>query len=132
MIRADRLIWIDGIAGAVVGLLMLSLRGWLTDVYGLPATLLLGIGLANLAYAGVSLTLAQFRRPDWVPYLRVVAVANIAWSLVCLTLAVDRFDTATIFGQGQLLGEAVFVGGLGILEWRAARPGLSFSKPTTF
>jgi hypothetical protein len=101
---------------------VLSLRGWLADLYSLPGDLLLVIGIANLAYGCVSLTLAMSSRGDRVPFLRVVAAANVAWAVWCAIMAVVWFSEASLFGMGQLVGEAVFVGGLGILEWRAAEP----------
>jgi hypothetical protein len=111
---------VDWIAGAVVGTLMLALRGWLAGVYSLPDELLLVMGVANLAYAGFSFTLAMLSRGDRVPFLRVVAVANMLWAVGCVVLAVVWFGKASLFGIGQLVGEAIFVGGLGVLEWRAA------------
>lgn len=102
--------------------MVLSLRTWLADLYALPPSLLLLIGTANLTYACVSLTLAMFSRADRVPFLRVLAAANIAWAICCSALAVAWFGQASPFGMAQLLGEALFVGGLGILEWQAASP----------
>lgn len=127
--RAGRLIWIDWIAGATVGTLVLVLRDWLTDFYRLPGDLLWVIGIANLAYAGISFTLALRSRGDHVPFLRVVATANILWAVGCAVLAVVWFGRASLFGMGQLVGEAVFVGGLGVLEWRAASSG---RRPESF
>jgi len=121
-IQARHLIRVDWIAGAVVGTLGLSLRGWLADLYGLPTDLLLAMGSANLAYACVSFALATFSRGDRVPLLRVVAVANVTWALVCSALAVVWLDRASALGLVGLVGEAVFVGGLGVLEWNAAGP----------
>ena len=123
------LIGIDWIGGAVVGSLVLSLRGWLTGLYALPGELLLVMGLANLGYAGVSFTLALLRRGDRVPLLRVVAVANMAWALLCSGWAVVWFGKASVFGVGQLIAEAVFVGGLGLLEWRAAGRAPADAEP---
>jgi hypothetical protein len=123
-IRASQLIWVDWIAGAVVGTLVLSIRGWLASLYSLPSDLLLVMGLANLAYACVSFTLAMLSRGDRVPLLRMVAMANMLWAIGCSVLAVVWFGQASIFGLGQLIGEAVFVGGLGVLEWRAAAVGV--------
>jgi hypothetical protein len=113
---------VDGTAGTVVGAAVLSLRRWLSDLYWLPGDLLLVIGIANLAYGCVSLTLALSSRGDRVPFLRVVAAANVAWAVWCSVMAVVWFNQASVFGLGQLIGEATFVGGLGILEWRAAQP----------
>jgi hypothetical protein len=118
--RADVLIRVDWMAGALAGVLMLGLRGWLADLYALPADLLLVIGVANCAYACVSFTLFMRRREGRVPFLRVIAAANILWASVCVGLAVTWFAQASVFGMGQLIGEAVLVGGLGVLEWRAA------------
>jgi hypothetical protein len=33
-------------------------------------------------------------------------------------MAAHFFETATVFGIGQLVGEAIFVGGLACLEWK--------------
>ncbi len=118
--KATRLIQIDWIAAMVAGVLVLSLCPWLARLYALPESLLQTIGIVNHAYACVSLTLALRSRGDTVPYLRVVAAANIAWAAWCVMLTVVWFDQATLLGLVQLGGEALFVGGLGVLEWRAA------------
>lgn len=128
MIRAVHLIWVDWIAGAVVGALVLF-REWLTELYLLPGVLVLVIGLANIAYSCVSFTLAMFSRGDRVPFLRVVAAANIVWAIVCSVLAVVWFGEASVFGLCQLVGEAVFVGGLGVMEWRAAARPAASTRP---
>lgn len=117
---ATRLIMIDWIGGAVAGALVLFFREWLTRLYSLPPDLLLVIGIANLAYSCVSFTLAMRSHGVTVPYLRVIAVANVAWAVCCAVFTVVWFNSASVFGLGQLVGEAVFVGGLGLLEWRAA------------
>lgn len=99
---------------------MLSLGSWLTDLYALPAGLLLVIGIANLAYACVSFTLAMRSSGDRVPFLRVMAAANIGWGVACAVMAAVWFGKASVFGMTQLIGESILVGGLGVLEWRAA------------
>ncbi|MDZ4701405.1 MAG: hypothetical protein SH809_16960 [Rhodothermales bacterium] len=50
--------------------------------------------------------------------IKVLAVANMAWAPVCLGLAVAFAGSATPFGFAHLAGEAVFVGVLGVIEWR--------------
>lgn len=118
--RPALLIRIDCIAGLVAGTLMLSLRTWLAALFALPAELLLIIGLANLAYGAVALSLAWRSRGGRVPWLRAMAAANLAWATLCVVLAVQFAGVASPFGMGQLVGEALLVAGLGVLEWRAA------------
>ena len=111
-----RLLWIDCTAGAVVGVAVLALSGWLAHLYGLPRSLLVFTGAANLVYAGYSFSLAR-RSVRPVSLLTLLAVANMAWAVPCVVWAVTYGDTATPFGIGHLLAEALFVGGLGAVEW---------------
>lgn len=112
-----KLLWVDCVAGAVVGVGMLALAGWLSDWYRLPYNLLIVMGLANLAYASYSFSLARrSKRPRALIVL--LAFANMTWGLVCLGLAVYFFQTAGFFGLCHLVLEAIFVGGLGYVEWR--------------
>lgn len=118
--RPRQLIWFDALAGATVGVLVLTLRDWLTGLFALPAQLVLTMGVANLAYGCVSFGLASLTKGERVPFLRVVAAANVLWASYCVVLAVLWWGKASVFGLGQLAGEALFVGSLGVIEWRAA------------
>ena len=111
-----RLLWVDCLAGALVGVAVLSLSGWLSDLHGLPRGVLLFTGAANLAYASYSFSLAvRARRPR--RRIVLLVVANLTWAVVCLGLAAAFSASATGFGLGHLIGEALFVGGLAGLEW---------------
>lgn len=113
-----KLLWIDCTAGAVVGVAVLALHGWLSEFFGLPRGVLLFTGAANLAYATYSFSLAR-RRERPLRLVQILAGANMAWGLVvCLGLAAIFWDTASGFGRAHLLAEAAFVAGLGAVEWR--------------
>lgn len=110
------LLWTDCTAGAAVGVLVLALSGPLSDLHDLPRSVLVFTGVANLAYASYSFSLARrARRPRG--RIRLLAVANMAWAPVCVALAAMHWTSASVFGQLHLLSEAVFVGGLGACEW---------------
>jgi hypothetical protein len=49
--------------------------------------------------------------------IHLLVVLNATWAIVCLILAMIFWTTATPFGILHLVGEAVFVGGLAMLEW---------------
>lgn len=118
--RANRwrnLLWVDCTAGAVVGALVLLLSGWLSGLYGLPRGVFLFTGAANLAYASFSFSLAvRSKRP--LPLIVLLVAANLAWAAVMVYLAALFRTTASPLGLAHLIGEALFVGGLGLLEWR--------------
>jgi len=111
------LLWIDCAAGAAVGVAVLGLSGWLADLYALPRGLLLATGAANLLYAAFSFSLAVRRRRT-LPWVSALAAANVAWGAVCVGLLAAFGGSASAFGVAHLAAEAVFVGGLGAVEWR--------------
>lgn len=111
------LLWIDCTAGAVVGLVVLLFTAQLSPLQALPQTILLFMGAANLLYASFSFFLAtRSKRP--MPWIKLLVFANGFWSLVCVCLAVAFADTATVFGLGHLIAEAIFVGCLAAQEWK--------------
>jgi hypothetical protein len=111
------LLWIDCTAGAVVGLVVLLFTPQLSELQALPHKLLLFMGAANMLYASFSFFLVtRSKRP--MPLIKLLVVANGCWSLVCVGLAVAFAGTATCFGLGHLVAEAIFVGGLAGLEWK--------------
>jgi hypothetical protein len=117
-----RLLWVDCTAAALAGVAVLALSGWLSRLYALPRGLLLFIGAVNLLYACYSFSLAvRAQRP--IVLIQLLVFANAAWAVVCLGLAITFRQQASVFGLGQLVCEAIFVGGLAGLEW-AWRDGL--------
>ena len=121
------LLWIDCIAGALAGVLVLLFSEWLSRLYSLPPKILYFMGLVNLLYATYSLSLAK-RRTRPRALITLLAMANGAWAFVCLGLATHFFETATFLGIGLLVGEAIFVGGLACLEWKWRDQLLSVSN----
>lgn len=112
-----KLLWVDCLAGATAGTLMLTLHQVLASWYGVPVGLLLGMGSVNLVYASCSYQLARrSQRPRRL--VAAMAMANMAWAPVCLVLAWSVRETATLLGFASLGFEACFVGALGWLEWR--------------
>ena len=126
-----RLLWIDCIGAALAGVTVIALSGWLSRLEGLPQGVLLFTGAMNLLYGSFSFSLAvRARRP--MRLIELLVVANLAWVPVCLGLGAAFSATATPFAYAHLVGEAVYVGGLAVLEWRnrgllvtAAEPGVA-------
>lgn len=114
---SKKLLWVDCTAGAIVGIVVIAFSGWLSQLEGLPREVLLFTGGVNLFYASYSFSLAvRAERP--MPLIKLLVFANLAWVPVCLGLAVTFFWSATPLGFMHLVGEAIFVGGLALLEWR--------------
>ena len=112
------LLWLDGAAGAAVGLAVLLALGRLAEWYGLPRGLLRVVGAANLGYGLFALTLAGWsRRPRGLVLLLIAA--NAGWAVACVRWVAVLADTAGPLGLLHLGAEAVFVGGLAVVEWHS-------------
>lgn len=115
--NAKRLLWIDCIAGATVGVFVLLLSGWLSDLYQMPRGFVIFNGIVSLLYGSYSASLA-FRHKRPLTQIRFLALANMAWAVLCIAFVTYFWTTASFFGLAHLLAEVIFVGGLGRLEWR--------------
>ena len=107
----------DCLGGLVVGLFVLSFARWLSGLYALPSSMVVTMGIANLVYGTFSLSLARRAiRPRGL--LLLLIVANISWAVLCVITAVVVAKQASFIGLATLLFEGVYVGSLGVLEWR--------------
>ena len=116
-LRPSQLLWVDCLAGFAVGVGVLLLSSWLSDLYQLPFRLIIFMGIANLTYASYSFSLAR-RTVRPIKLILLLAAANVFWAVVCLFLLALHRDSVSLIGAAVLVFEAVFVGGLGLLEYR--------------
>jgi hypothetical protein len=119
--RQRALLWFDGGAGATVGILVVAFKEWLATLQGFPTNLVLFMGVANLAYASYSTTLAvrasSGRTPSRGSITWLVA-ANGAWALICAVILASTWLFATPFGHALVTFEGLFVGLLAVVEYR--------------
>lgn len=123
--RARALLWLDGSAACVAGVVVLALHDALAQLHGFSRALVLFIGAVNLAYSCYSGTLAVRASRGHTPTRRAIDIlvaANLAWAAVCAAIVAVTADTASIFGLAHVGLEGLFVGALAGLEYRRVRP----------
>lgn len=117
MTLSKNLLWIDCSAGALAGVLILAFSGWLSAWYNVPRGLLLFMGAANILYACYSCSLSvRKNRPALM--IKILIIANSFWAMVCLGIVSQYYEQLSSLGYLHLLAEAIFVGGLALLEWK--------------
>lgn len=112
-----KLLHIDGLGGLSVGVLVLLFNTWLSELYGLPQKIVIFMGVVNLIYGSYSTTLA-LRSDRPLKLIVLLVFANLTWTGICFVLLVKFSETLTIFGLLYIIGEGLYVGWLGCLEWR--------------
>lgn len=119
------LLLFDSCAGSSVGLIVLCFYKWFAELYGFSVPLTVFIAGANLSYGIYSGWLALRvwgGNPLKLGAVRLLVGANLAWVLPCVLIAWLTWSTSSIWGKAHVLLEALFVGGLGLVEkkylWR--------------
>lgn len=113
----QKILWVDGLSAAFVGVLVFLTKDWLQELYNLPTELILCLAFANISYATYSLYLAK-KSARSLGSIRFLVFANLIWSVVCVLIIMLFFKSISIWGQLFLIGEAIFVVMLATYEWR--------------
>ena len=82
----DKILWVDCLGGLIVGCVVLSIYKLLNDWESLPTSIVVSMGVANLAYGSYSLFVTT-RNPRPLMMVKLLAVANMFWLIVCLAIA---------------------------------------------
>lgn len=114
---AGRLLPIDALGGLAVGAIVLLGHDLLAPWYGLPQSVVLGLGAANLLYGCCSGALALTPRWRHPTAITALSLANVAWGVVAWGLFVRHRETATWVGLASLAAEGTYVPLLGLVEW---------------
>ncbi|MBO0872299.1 MAG: hypothetical protein J2P19_02790 [Pseudonocardia sp.] len=126
--RLRPLLTVNGAANVAGGAALAPLASTLDAPTGLPAGLLVGIGVFYLAYGAAMWYVATRPRPRAVTILALIAV-NALWALCCLfTLTTDLAHPTTL-GSLLLAAEAATVTGLAALQLAAYRRGGTPDRP---
>ena len=114
------ILWIDCLGGLSVGAVMLLLSRQIANLDALPVSTVIAMAFANVVYGSFSLYVTiQDPRSQFL--VRVLAVANMCWFLFCVLIVASNWKTISLPGILHVLGEGIYVGFLGFIEWRWRR-----------
>ena len=109
------ILYFDGIAGLLAGLTLFSFQSWFYEIYSLPLPALQFITAANILY-GICALLLAFKRTRSLLAIKVLAIANCFWVIVCIFFIFEYINSASWIGISLLIFESIFVGYLAYFE----------------
>ena len=112
--------WADAASCAATGSLQVAFTETLARVTGLPAPLLLGVGVFLLAYAAVAAFIASRSTPPR-GLIGLVVVGNFGWAVACVALLVSGVFAVSALGMVWVLAQAACVVVLAELQWTGLR-----------
>ena len=113
----SRLLWVDCIGGLVVGFVVLVFCQLISSWENLPLETVVLTGAANLAYGVYSLFVTTRKKRPLI-LVKMLAIANITWLLVCVAIAAMYWRQISLIGIVHVIGEGIYVAGLGFVEWK--------------
>ena len=111
------ILWLDCVGGLVVGIIVLVFCKVLSNWEGLPLSVVAFMAIMNLVYGAFSLFIT-LRKHRPIILVRILAIANMAWLLVCIAIVATWFNQLTLLGWIHVLGEGLYVATLGWVEWK--------------
>ena len=115
-----KLLWTDGIAALLSGLIVLTFNEKIAKLLSLPENLLTTMSIVSLVYSSFSLYLAQ-AKSNTRGLLTILVVANSMYAIFCLVLILFLYRTTSVLGITYLILESLFVATLAALEWREVK-----------
>lgn len=109
------ILWMDGLAALIVGLLVLSLRKDLSILFNLPEALLYAQAVTTLVYASYSTTLAR-KKIYSRKLVRVLGIANLAYVVGVIILFILTLAQTTTLGKAYFGAEIVGISALATIE----------------
>lgn len=113
-----RALLVDATASGTMGVLLVLGAGPLEPLLGLPVSLLRGVGLFLVPFAGFLVWLAP-HASMLRGMVRSVVGGNVLWTLASIVLLVSGWVTPTTLGTMFVVGQAVAVAVFAYLEHRA-------------
>ena len=117
ILNTQNVLWVDCLGGLLVGVLVLLFSNLISEWDALPLTIIRFVGFANLVYGSYSIWVTT-RNPRKIILVKILALANMAWLIVCITIIVMHWSEISWFGTIHKLVEGIYVASLGVIEWK--------------
>jgi hypothetical protein len=106
----------DAAASAATGLLLALGAQALTDLLGLPVSLMRYAGMSLLPFAAIVLLVGLRASPPRIPVLAIIAY-NALWAIDSVVLLASGLVQPTPLGAAFVIAQAITVGALAALQW---------------
>ncbi len=111
-----RLFLIDGVGALITATLLLAVLAQFQSTFGMPRRVLYLLAGIACIFAVYSLACYFKLRDNWPPFLKAIAMANLAYCVLTLILVFVYRADMTIFGVVYFIAEIFVVSSLAVYE----------------
>jgi O-antigen/teichoic acid export membrane protein len=118
--RPENAFLIDGIGAAFSALLLIIIIVPFESFFGFPSDVAVSLAILPIVFCVYSLT-CHFTKPKyWSIFLRSIAICNLLYCVLTITLVMYFFQQLSVFGILYFLIEKFIVIPLAIWEWKVS------------
>lgn len=119
-ITPKKLFLIDAIGALVSAIFLGVVLVNLKEYIGMPQDVLYLLAFLPVLFFIYSTSCYSFIKNNWKPYLRIIAVINMLYCLLSISMIIIHATALTILGYAYFIVEAIIVGVLAVVEYRTA------------
>ena len=108
---------IDGVGALVSAMLLVGLISNFENLFGLPKSTVYSLSIPAFALMVYSLGCYFLNTKSWRPLLTAVAVANILYCILTISVIFSYFKSVTVLGLMYFIGEIGIILFIVGLEW---------------
>ena len=116
-----KLFMVDGIGAVLSAFLLGIVLVELESIFGIPLPTLYFLAVLPILLAVYDFFCYRIKSENISPFLKAIAIMNIAYSIISIGLAIYHFQKITYFGWSYLVIEVLIVITLATIELKVAR-----------
>lgn len=115
-LKPKRIFLIDGSGAVLTAFLLGVILTRFEANFGMPRKVLYPLSILACFYAFYSIGCYFFVGRNWRPFLKAIAMANLAYCCLTIGLVISLYPSLTVLGLTYFSGELIVIGGLIFIE----------------
>lgn len=111
---------VDSVGALLTTLSLIVVLRTFHELIGMPLSVLPYLSILSACFCIYSASCFLFLKQNWVPFIRIIGIANLLYCVLTMTLVLVYYPQLTAFGIAYFLGEIMIVGILVYIELHVA------------
>jgi hypothetical protein len=107
---------IDSLGALTTAFLLFVVLRNFNEYFGVPETILTYLSVIAACLCIYSTTCFFVIKEDWIPFVRIISIANLLYCILTIALIIFYYPQLTIIGIAYFLGEIAIIVGLVYIE----------------
>lgn len=118
IVNPKRVFLIDSLGAFLTAILLITMLAQFENYFGMPQRVVYFLSLVACLYAIYSICCYFFADSNWILYLKIIMIANLAYGLLTISFVIFYFQQLTIIGLIYFIVELIVMAVLILVESR--------------